>query len=219
MNILYLINTDTYTLFYTFFILIICVTWIQYVLKKLQNKYSTFLNNEKIINHCKQILDKNNSLQENIYKLIKYNTGKDNYEDKLLSRKYASFYYLKRAIFFLHNYKFLHIKRKLNCLFIRNNITDIRNLKYLTYKKVIQFKKDMNICLSEAYNSFDYKNKKELLYIYFKLYSKIYFFFQSESIYFFHFITRVLLVSWVYTPLNTTFHWNVKGHKNKEAQI
>ncbi|ETW39303.1 hypothetical protein PFNF135_06317, partial [Plasmodium falciparum NF135/5.C10] len=74
MNILYLINTDTYTLFYTFFILIICVTWIQYVLKKLQNKYSTFLNNEKIINHCKQILDKNNSLQENIYKLIKYNT-------------------------------------------------------------------------------------------------------------------------------------------------
>ncbi|EUT86120.1 hypothetical protein PFAG_02579 [Plasmodium falciparum Santa Lucia] len=76
MNILYLINTDTYTLFYTFFILIICVTWIQYVLKKLQNKYSTFLNNEKIINHCKQILDKNNSLQENIYKLIKYNTGK-----------------------------------------------------------------------------------------------------------------------------------------------
>ncbi|ETW27106.1 hypothetical protein PFFCH_05471 [Plasmodium falciparum FCH/4] len=64
----------------------------------------------------------------------------------------------------------------------------------------------MNICLSEAYNSFDYKNKKELLYIYFKLYSKIYFFFQSE-------------MSWVYTPLNTTFHWNVKGHKNKEAQI
>ncbi|ETW55277.1 hypothetical protein PFUGPA_03097 [Plasmodium falciparum Palo Alto/Uganda] len=114
-------------------------------------------------------------------------------------------------------FEMVKIIMKINCL--RNNITDIRNLKYLTYKKVIQFKKDMNICLSEAYNSFDYKNKKELLYIYFKLYSKIYFFFQSESIYFFHFITRVLLVSWVYTPLNTTFHWNVKGHKNKEAQI
>ncbi|SBS82349.1 conserved Plasmodium protein, unknown function [Plasmodium ovale curtisi] len=88
---------------------------------------------------------------------------RSSYEDKLTHRKNASFYYLKRAIFFLHNYKFLHIKKKLNCLFIRNNITDIRNLKYLTYQKVIQFKKDMNVCLVEAYNSFNYKNKKELL--------------------------------------------------------
>ncbi|SBT71094.1 conserved Plasmodium protein, unknown function [Plasmodium malariae] len=208
MNILYLIRKDTYTCVYSFFIIILCITWIKFFFKFLKNKYSKFLNNEKIIKQCNQILNKNNLLQENLlYKLIKFSIiSKNNYEDKLVHRKNASFYYLKRAIFFLHNYKFLHIKKKLNCLFIRNNITDIRNLKYMTYQKVIQFKKDMNVCLVEAYNSFSYKNKKELLYIYFKLYSKIFFFFQSENIYFFHFLTHVLLVSWVYTPLNRTLY-------------
>ncbi|CRG96865.1 conserved Plasmodium protein, unknown function [Plasmodium gallinaceum] len=206
MNVFYLFCKDNYTFIYMFFILILCIAWIRFFLKKLKNKYSKFLNKENIKKNYKLILNKNNIIHKNLFKFISYNINKKNYEDRLIHRKNASFYYLKRAIFFLHNYKYLHIKKKLNFLFIRNNITDIRNLKYLTYKKVIQFKKEMNICLTEAYNTFSYKNKKELLYIYFKLYSKIFFFFQSENIYFFHFLTHVLLVSWVYTPLNLSLH-------------
>ncbi|CRG99529.1 conserved Plasmodium protein, unknown function [Plasmodium relictum] len=204
MNIFYSFCKDTFTFIYMFLILIICVIWARFFLKKL--KYFNFINKEKIKKNYKLILNNNNIIHKNLFKFIRYNINQKNYEDKLIQRKNASFYYLKRAIFFLHNYKFLHIKKKLNCLFIRNNITDIRNLKYLTYKKVIQFKKEMNVCLAEAYNTFSYKNKKELLYIYFKLYSKIFFFFQSESIYFFHFLTHVLLVSWVYTPLNPSLY-------------
>ncbi|GAW80380.1 hypothetical protein, conserved [Plasmodium gonderi] len=204
MSFLYQFSKNIHSIVYASFIIILCAIWTKYLCKFLKNKYSEFLNNSKIVKLDSIAITKNDFLKQNLlYRIIKYNIiGKNNYEDKLTYRKNASFYYLKRAIFFLHNYKFLHIKKKLNCLFIRNNITDIRNLKYLTYKTVIQFKKEMNICLVEAYNSFSYKNKKELLYIYFKLYSKIFFFFQSENIYFFHFLTHVLLVSWVYTPLN-----------------
>ncbi|CAA9987593.1 conserved Plasmodium protein, unknown function [Plasmodium knowlesi strain H] len=192
---------------YVIFLLVLCAIGIQ-LLKYLKKKYPLFLKNDQIVKQCTKIITRNKFFQQNLlYRIIKYSIiGRSNYEDRIIHRKNASFYYLKRAIFFLHNYKFLHIKKKLQCLFIRNNITDIRNLKYLTYKKVIQFKKDINICLVEAYNSFSYKNKKELLYIYFKLYSKIFFFFQSENIYFFHFLTHVLLVSWVYTPLNQSLH-------------
>ncbi|ANQ07307.1 Uncharacterized protein PCOAH_00015880 [Plasmodium coatneyi] len=193
---------------YVIFLLVLCAIGIK-LLKYLKKKYPLFLKNDQIVKHCSEIITRNKFFQQNLlYRIIKYGIiSRSNYEDNIIHRRNnASFYYLKRAIFFLHNYKFLHIKKKLQCLFIRNNITDIRNLKYLTYKKVIQFKKDMNVCLVEAYNSFSYKNKKELLYIYFKLYSKIFFFFQSENIYFFHFLTHVLLVSWVYTPLCQSLH-------------
>ncbi|EUD64660.1 hypothetical protein C922_04916 [Plasmodium inui San Antonio 1] len=192
---------------YVIFLLVLSVIGIK-LLKYLKKKYPRFLSNHKIVQQCSKIITRNNIFPHNLlYRIVKYGIiSKNHYEDKIIHRKNASFYYLRRAIFFLHNYKFVHIKKKLNCLFIRNNITDIRNLKHLTYKKVIQFKKDMNVCLVEAYNSFNYKNKKELLYIYFKLYSKIFFFFQSENIYFFHFLTHVLLVSWVYTPLSQSLH-------------
>ncbi|CAG9480743.1 conserved Plasmodium protein, unknown function [Plasmodium vivax] len=201
-------SKDIRSCIFVIFLLVLCAIGIKLLLKYLKKKFPPFLSNDKIVKQCSKIITRNNFLQHNLlYRIIKYGIiSKSNYEDKIIHRKNASFYYLKRAIFFLHNYKFLHIKKKLNCLFIRNNITDIRNLKHLTYKKVIQFKKDMNVCLVEAYNSFSYKNKKELLYIYFKLYSKIFFFFQSENIYFFHFLTHVLLVSWVYTPLSQSLH-------------
>ncbi|KJP86797.1 hypothetical protein AK88_03611 [Plasmodium fragile] len=207
MTFTYQISKHIRSCVYVIFLLVLCAIGIK-LLKYLKNKYPQFLKNDKIVKQCTQIITRNNFFHQNLlYRIFKYGIiGSSNYEDKIMHRRNASFYYLKRAIFFLHNYKFVHIKKKLQCLFIRNNITDIRNLKYLTYKKVIQFKKEMNICLLEAYNSFSYKNKKELLYIYFKLYSKIFFFFQSENIYFFHFLTHVLLVSWVYTPLSQSLH-------------
>ncbi|CXI36448.1 conserved Plasmodium protein, unknown function [Plasmodium berghei] len=199
INTFYIITKDIclYILYYV----VICFIVIEaiYFLIFLKTRYKQF-KIYKIIQNYRNTY--NISSQQNVlYKFIEYiPKDKPDCEDKLIQPTNYIFYYLKKSIFFLQNYKYLHLKRILNCIFVRNNIIDIRTIKYLTQSKVIQFKKDVSSCLLEAYNSFNYKNKKELIYIYFKLYSNICFFFQSKNFFFFHFLTNVLIVSWVYAP-------------------
>lgn len=183
---------------YLLFLVFPCVLWILMFITLNRYQYSNLIR-KKIKKKCK--------LPKQLYAAIHYiRYDSDQQQKKLIHRKSALFYYLKRTIYFLHNYKYQPLKCKLRHFFIRNSVPDIRNIKYLTYKKVIDFKKDMNVCLMEAYNSFNYKNKRELLYIYFTLYSKIFYFFKNENIYFLHFLTHVILVAWVYTPSNALLH-------------
>ncbi|VWU50401.1 conserved protein, unknown function [Hepatocystis sp. ex Piliocolobus tephrosceles] len=216
MTIHRVLSTTIYLCFCFLLFFIFCLIWIKFVLKLIQNKYSKFFQKNKIIQKYINFHNKNNALQKNVlYKLVSYKLDDKNIYKQTPCRNHVSFYYLKRTIFFLHNSKFMPIKQRLNEFFIQNDITDIRNFTHLTYEKVIQFKKDMSICLIEAYNSFDYKNRKELLYIYFKLYSKLYFLFKNENTYFFHFLTNIILVSWVYTPFNVIFYYKEKKKMNK----
>ncbi|SCM20478.1 conserved Plasmodium protein, unknown function [Plasmodium chabaudi adami] len=199
INILYTIIKDICLCVLYYIVIFLIVTETIFFIAFLKSRYKTF----KIYKTIQKYRNEIDTLpQQNIlHKLVKY-IPKDEpeHKDKDVQQKNHIFYYLKRSIHFLQDYKYLDLKRILNYFFVRNDIIDIRTIKSMTHSNVIQFKKDVNICLLEAYNSFNYKNKKELLYVYFKIYSNICFFFQSENIYFFHFLTNVLLVSWVYAP-------------------
>lgn len=184
---------------YILLILIPCLTWVLFFYKRNKEKYNPLYGERT------DKLKDNKSTYSIIFRKWCYTKFFENTETKNVGRqnslgKNALLYYLKRAVYFLNNEKFLNIKHKLYCIFTCNNIVDIRNFRHINHKQVIEFKKDVNSCLLEAYNSFDYRNKKKLLYIYFMIYSKVSFFFKNESMYFFDFITHVLLVSWVYTP-------------------
>ncbi|CAD2090501.1 conserved Plasmodium protein, unknown function [Plasmodium vinckei brucechwatti] len=199
INTLYTITKDIclYVLYYIVIFLIATETI--FFIAFLKSRYKKFKIYKTIQNYRNEI---DTLPQQNIlHKLVKY-IPKDEpeHKDKDMQQNNYILYYLKRSTFFLQDYKYLHLKKILNYFFVRNNIIDIRTIKSMTHLNVIQFKKDVNVCLQEAYNSFNYKNKKELLYIYFKIYSNICFFFQCENIFFFHFLTNVLLVSWVYAP-------------------
>ncbi|KEG01932.1 hypothetical protein YYE_03451 [Plasmodium vinckei vinckei] len=159
INTLYTITKDIclYVLYYVVILLIATETIFFIVFIK--SRYKKFKIYKAIQNYRNEI---DTLPQQNIlHKLIKY-IPKDEpeHKDKDAQQNNYIFYYLKRSTFFLQNYKYLHLKKILNYLFVRNNIIDVKTIKSMTHLDVIQFKKDFLGCMHPVvYRTLKWKKK------------------------------------------------------------